>query len=274
MIDSDEGKIESVPDLLNFHQEHEDEHKKKKDKDIMIDSDEGKIESVPDLLNFHQEHEDEHKKYDDDKPSNWVKFTENEGEIVHIEDGDHMMPSLLDLNEMQNFAFSDLASLNAQNGVDLIDIMDKDIMNNNNYNNSNRIDKAAILSMYNIDNNGNNNHNNNNMVNYNAMNPQIGMNPSSPFPKREIMANNNYIYSNYFVYNHDLSSNVAQSPLNENINKKDKDKRENSVNENPFRNDSNYNNNKMIKAKFNPFNYINDLCANNGHYVYNANVSC
>jgi len=171
-------------------------HKKKNDKKLNRKRSESKPKKqdkdIPDLLNFNHEY----KSYDDDKPSNWVKFTENEDEIkaVHVEDGDDMMPSLLNLNEMHNFAFSDLSKAN--------NIYCQDIMDIDNDNSINKLDKAAILSMYKSDNNGNNNNNNNN---------------------------------------------------NTKLENKDK---------------------KIEIAKFNPFDYINDIVGNAGSYVYSANVSC
>ena len=186
-------------------------HKKKNNKKLNKKRSESKPKKqdkdIPDLLNFNLEY----KSYndDDDKPSNWVKFTENEGVIkaAHIEDGDDTMPSLLNLNEMHNFAFSDLSKANK--------IYCQDIMDIDNDNSINKLDKVAILSMYKSDNNGNNNNNNNN--------------PLAPFPKGEIMSNNTKL--------------------------EHEDK-------------------KIEIAKFNPFDYINDIVGNAGSYVYSANVSC
>lgn len=193
---------------------------------------------VEDLLNFDKAH----KLYEDDKPSDWVRFTENEDkiEISYIEDGDHMMPSLLDFNEMNNFAFSDLALGNVHNDFDPIninqDIMDNNI-NDNNDNSINKLDKAAILSMYKSD---------NNQVVYSHINPMIRMKSSSPFPKSQIIIANNM----------NIKKEVGNVGNVVNV-----------VNDNPFRNENNYN-------IFNPFNYINDIVGNTGCYVYSPNVSC
>ena len=216
--------------------------KERKLKDDERKSDPSSIHS--DLLNFNEEN----KTFDNDTPVNWVKFTENEDEDEIDND---KIPSLLDVNEMQNFAFSDLAHKNLMNDID-----------------QKKIDKSTILSMYKINKNGNDN------INHNNINPMIMQFNPSPFPKK---INYNPLNQNINInMNHmnNMDNNVKQSmQINDNPFRIDSNNMNNmdhnvEQNDNPFRIDNN------SEVKFDPFNHINDLCANNGDYVYNSKVSC